>query len=191
MDSHILRMSRGKRSFWKFWFSLFAKISWERLVLEAYRFSFLTKVWWKLLVLEVWIPIFCESLVENARLEVWSKEFVFSFSFAVFGALALPLVCWKVSAREFTFQLVAVTSGTGKRRGKSKEFVFSLWFVVLYRGVCTTTCLLEGEGARIYVPILLLWHWDLPFQFSFFCVTRCATGRLPQRLRDSLLGSLC
>ena len=47
--SHFLRMSRGKRSFWKSTFSLFANVSWKTLVLEAF------------------ILTFCECLVENAR----------------------------------------------------------------------------------------------------------------------------
>ena len=29
--------------------------------------------------------------------------------------------CWKLSSREFTFQLVAVASGKGKRKGKGEQ----------------------------------------------------------------------
>ena len=48
---HFLRTSRGKRSFWESTFSLFANVSWKMFVLEAF------------------IVRFCECLVENARFE--------------------------------------------------------------------------------------------------------------------------
>ena len=40
LHSHFLRMSRVKRSFWKSRFSLFATVSCETLVLEAYILTF-------------------------------------------------------------------------------------------------------------------------------------------------------
>ena len=100
-NSHFLRMSRVKRSFWKLWFSLFRNVSRETLVLEVWIFIFgeclvwnarfgslfshflgmsrVKRSFWKFkfslfanvscetLVLEVWIFIFGECLVWNAR----------------------------------------------------------------------------------------------------------------------------
>ena len=48
LHSQFLRKSRGKRSFWKASFPVFAKVSWNTLVLE------------------VWILTFGESLMQNA-----------------------------------------------------------------------------------------------------------------------------
>ena len=36
VDSHFLRMSREKRSFWEASFSVFGKVSWKPLVLEVW-----------------------------------------------------------------------------------------------------------------------------------------------------------
>ena len=41
--SQILRMSRGKRSFWKSSVSVFGKASWKTLVLEVFPSEFLGK----------------------------------------------------------------------------------------------------------------------------------------------------
>ena len=58
VDCQFLRMSRGKRSFWNFGSSVFAKVS------------------WKTLVVEVWALSFCESLVQNARFETVDSQFL-------------------------------------------------------------------------------------------------------------------
>ena len=68
LHSHFLRMSRGKRSFWKSTFSLFANVSCETLVLEVYTFSLFANVSWKTLVLEacifsLFVNVSCETLV--------------------------------------------------------------------------------------------------------------------------------
>ena len=94
VGSNFLQKSGGNRSFWKASFSVFAKVSWKTLVLEAWILTFLQK----------------------------------SRGKRLFFVTFLPLVCWKVQ-----FVDVAVTLG---------------------------------------------------FAVSFFCMTRCATGRLQQRLRD-------
>ena len=55
---HFLRMSRVKRSFWKSTFTLFANVSRETLVLEAF------------------ILTFCECLVRNARFGSFPSHFL-------------------------------------------------------------------------------------------------------------------
>ena len=97
VDLHFLQTFRGKRSFWKFGCSLFANVFWETLVLESFR-----------------------------KGKGKSKEFVFSLWLAVQGAFAVPLGCWKVSAREFTFQFVAVRLGFA-----FSIFTFFAWLAVL------------------------------------------------------------
>ena len=58
LDSHFLRKSRGKRSFWKSGFSLLANVSWKTLVLEGL------------------ILTFVESLVENVRFGSLDSHFL-------------------------------------------------------------------------------------------------------------------
>ena len=78
--------------------------------------------------------------------------------------------CWNLSSREFTFQLVAPPSGNGKRKVKSKEFVFSLWFAVLGR---LRYHLSVGRRAR-------------EFTFQFVAVTLGFAFSIFIFLRDSL-----
>ena len=162
VDSHFLRRSRDKRSFWKVSFSVFAKSVVENFFFGRER-----------------------ERKGNGK----SKEFAFSLRFAL-GAFAVPLDCWKVNAREFAFQVVAVTVGFAFScvflrasrchwavapsdffvarcaRGGSKlleteirEFTFQLVAVASgkakrkgkgsARGACSTTWLLEGEHADL------------------------------------------
>ena len=66
--------SRGKRSFWKLGLSLFVKISWKMLVLEAWIVTF-GELSWKMLILEAWIVTFGELSWKMLVLESWSVTF--------------------------------------------------------------------------------------------------------------------
>ena len=63
----FLRMSRMKRSFWKFSFSVFANVSYEMLILEGLFLSVFANVSYETLVLEDLFVSFCECLVRNAH----------------------------------------------------------------------------------------------------------------------------
>ena len=86
VDSLFWRKSRGKCSFWKCVFSLFAKVS------------------WKTFVLEVWIHSFGESLVENARFGSVYSHFLQRSrgkrSFWKCGFTLLAKVSWKMFVLE-------------------------------------------------------------------------------------------
>ena len=101
------------------------------------------------------------NLGSNLLLLHWDLRFQFSF----FAWLAVPLVGCDSACVIFCGSLARCS-----------------------RGVCSATWLLEGERARIYVPICCCdIETNYVFNFHFFCVTRCATGRLRRRLRDFFL----
>ena len=89
-------------------------------------------------------------------------------------SLLFEEVSWKMLVLE-------VWKGEGQGKGKGRAKSLRVFFVVdCSRGVCATTCLLEGERGFTFLFVAV----SLGFVFSifiFFSVTRCATGRL---LRD-------
>ena len=76
-----------------------------------------------------------------------------------------------------------------KGKGKSKGFVCFLWFAVLGALAKPLTWLLESEWRKFTFQLVAV---TLGSAFSiFFFWANYASGRLRQRLRDFLLGSLC
>ena len=95
-----------------------------------------------MLVLEVWIVTFCVSLVEN---------------------VALESVKGKGKAME---------RDTEKEMEGEEQRICVFFLACCARGVRSNTWLLEGERARIYVPICCCDSGICVFNLHF-CVTRC------------------
>ena len=177
---HFLRKSCGKRSFWKASFSVFAKVSWKMLVLEGFiltfcgnivenahfgsvdskflrksrgkrsfwkcGFSLFAKILWKRLLLEVWIHSHFLQRSHGKRL-FWKCGYSL-FASARFGSVDCHFLR---QSRGKCVERKGGGEGKGKAKGRAKSCVF--FVVCCSRGVCATTCLLEGERARVYVPI--------------------------------------
>ena len=102
------------------------------------------------------IPSFCKSLVENTR----------------FGSVDRP--SWRQSRgkrgeRRWKGKQKRKAEGQGKGKGKGKaKSLYFLLGLLCFTGVRSTTWLLEGERAQMYVPICCCDIGMWVFQFSFF-----------------------
>ena len=95
-------MSRMKRSFWKFSYSVFANVSYEMLILEGLFLSVYANVSYETLVLEDLFVSFCECLVETLILEGFPVSFVWNVHFRSFPSPFLRMsrtkcLFWKIS----------------------------------------------------------------------------------------------
>ena len=72
--SPFLRMSRMKHSFWKTSLSVFANVSYEKLILKDLNsLSVFANVSYETLVLEAFLVRFCKCAVRNAQMFVFAK----------------------------------------------------------------------------------------------------------------------
>ena len=107
-------------------------------------FSFFANVSWNTLVLK--IVTFGESLLENIR-------------FGSVDCRFLATVLWKTLLLEGKGKRMETETDKGKAREREEQRVCVFFLACCARGVRSTTWLLEGERARIYVPICCCAIW--------------------------------